>query len=534
MIRINKYLILLAYLGIAFLFYYQVLGVYFLSDDLTQIRIMNTFGMGGITHNFDIAFIRPLPYIFMAGLHHLFGHQSAMPYHTWNIIVHALNSYLVYILYIQWMKQLDKNLPNIQLQGLVAGILFLTLPYQAEAVTWVAATVDLMVTTFIIVTLIFYLKYKAANSKKYLYRSVLAFGGALMCKEACLFIPVLIFTMECFDSRTSRNYLKPFAITSIYLAWLPIYIIMRYYFLGELIGGYHEAHTVFSPPLIVLNASLYTAKFFAFYRLLPGELKDVFKIIIYNKAILTTCIVVLSALIIYFRKKIKQFILNTPILLLLIAFYVSLIPVINLETSFIGDSQTDRYGYVPAIFFVMLLVYVLNAVLKSKMLPVLASGLMLWFYMNIQAIHTNWKNGSYISESIIKNFNMPEETAYILNLPDNYNGTYMLRTGFVDGVLLLNNKVQYKKIKILSYHPINATTDVVAVSRLGENTVEVQLQSPGNRFYFMEKLFVNNPNSKTYAYLDYTTTSFVVQLKTLKKGDVVYYYSEGKLHTVNI
>ncbi|MBI2270375.1 MAG: hypothetical protein HYU69_08465 [Bacteroidetes bacterium] len=530
----NKYTLLISYLALAFGFYHTSLGVYFLSDDLTQIHIMSKFGLAGVTHNFDIAFIRPLPYIFMAILHDLFGHTSAMPYHAWNIIIHALNSWLVFLLYVAWVKRYAENTGYTVVPGIIAGLLFLALPYQNEAVTWVAATVDLMVTAWTLVTILLYLKYRTEKNKRYLYGSLLAFFMALMCKEASLFIPVLIFISECIEYWPKRYYSKPFKTTLLYAAWFPLYIFMRYFFLGELIGGYHEMHTVFSPLLLVCNAGLYTAKFFAFYRLLPDGIREILKLIIHNKIILVTTALSTTIIILYFRNHFKQLFLNKSALLLFMAFYISLIPVINLETSFIGDSQSDRYGYLPAIFFLMLLTYMLNEVLNRKVLFVISACLMIWFYTGVQTIGSNWVAGSAIAEPMIKKFVPAEGTAYILNLPDNYNGTYMLRTGFADGVSLIYERELTGQIKVLSYHPIQSANDSVRVTPLGENAFEVRLLAPANRFYFIEKLFSKNPNTSLYTILEYSNTGFVVQFKKIEAGDALYYYSAGKLRVVSL
>jgi hypothetical protein len=528
--NINKYFLFPGYLLLAFVFYYSSLDVYFLSDDLTQINIMNNFGLAGITHNFDIAFIRPLPYIFMAILHHAFGHSSALPYHAWNIILHAINAYLVYVLYMAWVKRYSSDVSNVS--GIIAGLLFLALPYQTEAVTWVAATVDLMVTTWILATIILYLKYRTENNKRYLYWSMLMFFLALMSKEACLFIPVLVFVLECVEFWPKKNYLQPFKTAMIYASWFPLYIVMRYYFLGELIGGYHEMHTTFSPLLIIYNAGLYTAKFFAFYRLLPHQLKDVLKLVAHNKAVLIACVLLVISILVYFRNYFKQLLLNKPVLLMLLAFYISLIPVINLETSFIGDSQSDRYGYVPAIFFVILFTYLLPELLNKKVFMIVSGALMVWFYIGVQHINVNWIAGSSISESIIKNFEPAEGRTYILNLPDNFNGTYMLRTGFADGVSLLRGADDSRQIKVLSYHPIQSATDPVEVTRVGENTFEVKLTASANRFYFMDKLFAMNPHADLYTIIEYSNAAYVVQFKRLEARDKVYYYSAGKLNSI--
>ena len=215
---------------------------------------------------------------------------------------------------------------------------------------------------------------------------------------------------------------------------------------------------------------------------------------------------------------------------MLFAFYISLIPVINLETSFIGDSQSDRYGYLPSIFFIILFVYLLNKLFDRKILFAIITVLVVWFYAAVQVINTNWSIGNSIVYTILKTFQPATGDTYVINLPDNYNGTYMLRTGFSDGVSLFQKKNYTKQIKVLSYHPIQSINDSVRITQIGESTVQVELLALFNRFYFMEKLFVKNPNPQLYTISEYSNKSFVVQFNKLKPNDKLYYYSRGKLN----
>ena len=494
---------------------------------------MDKFGLGGITHNFDIAFIRPLPYIHMALMHAAFGHLSALPYHAWNIVLHGVNAFLVFSLFVTLTKLYAGEEEILKFVGIGAGLLFLILPYQTEAVTWVAATVDLIVTTWVLVSLILFLKHKISGAKKHLYGSAAVFFLALMSKESSIFLPLFIFVIECIEYLPKRNVIQPFKTVLLYACWFPLYIFMRYYFLGELIGGYHEVHTSFHASLIIYNAILYSAKFFVFYRLLPEQLKEVFKLIFHNRIILVASVLVVLGALIYLRHQLKSLVTNKIFLIVSVGFFCSLIPVINLETSFIGDSQSDRYGYLPSIFFCVLFTFMLNRFVNRQVFFVIGLGLAAWFYIGIQKINSNWLAGSAIAEPLIKNFNPPNGIAYIFNLPDNFNGTYMLRTGFGDGVSLIRKKDYSKNIITLAYHPLQSAVDSIHVSRLDSNTFDVELTNIHTRFYFADKLFAHNPNSEKYSILNYSDTNYVVRFKELKKDDQLYYYTSGKLLPLN-
>lgn len=523
--RINNFHLIGIYCILALLFYHQSLTVYFLSDDFTQLLALENLGIGGITKNYNIAFLRPLPYFIYAILHSVFGIVSALPYHLFNILLHAINGFLVFKLISTLQEIYSTNNNSNKYIAFIAGVLFIALPYQTEAVTWVAGIVDVMVGTFTLLTLYYYFLFKNTRTKKTHLLSVGFFFLALMCKEACLFIPFFIFGAECIIDFNFKNIAQKFKTTLVYLIWLPLYFALRYYFLGDFIGGYHSQHTSVDAILIIKNAGLYIAKFFALYRLIPVYIKDILKTIIHSPLLIAISSLSIIVFVFLLRNKLRNIINLKLHTLLFFGFLISLLPVINLETSFIGDSQSDRYGYIPSVFFILILTFVLNSLSTKWLSYSFAVVLSVFFYFKIQEINANWISGSTIVKDVINDFKANDKKNYILNLPDNINGTYILRCGFIDALTLAKKK---SEIEIVSYHAIQSKNDSVKIEKKENGTFKISLENSQNKFYGTN-IFFDKKRSDNYIISSYNGNSYNITFNTIDSSCVYWYSSKGRL-----
>ncbi len=92
---------------------------------------------------------RPLATLINAITFKFFGLNTAA-FHTVNILLHILNSFLVFTLF--------KRLNFIKLGSLLAAIIFLVHPVQAESVSYIAGLPDVLSATFILSGLIAFLR----------------------------------------------------------------------------------------------------------------------------------------------------------------------------------------------------------------------------------------------------------------------------------------------------------------------------------------------------------------------------------------
>src|SRR5436190_21066503 len=94
----NRWLVFAAYLAMTLIFYHKALQVYFLSDDWKLFYLLDRYGFSALAFNFESEFIRIIPCLLLSTLYFLFGIASAVPFHLFSVLLHALNAFLVFIL----------------------------------------------------------------------------------------------------------------------------------------------------------------------------------------------------------------------------------------------------------------------------------------------------------------------------------------------------------------------------------------------------------------------------------------------------
>ena len=95
-------------------------------------------------------YLAPLVYLSFALEYHFLGDDSAFIYHLDNVILHIINSLLVF-----WLIMiLSRKIPV----ALIAALLFAVHPLHCESVAWITERKDMLSTVFFVLTVIFYLK----------------------------------------------------------------------------------------------------------------------------------------------------------------------------------------------------------------------------------------------------------------------------------------------------------------------------------------------------------------------------------------
>lgn len=129
----------------------------------------------GITH-------RPLRTALLAVEYHLFGLNPA-GYRTVNILFHAVNGALVFLI----LRFLFGGAPV----ALYAALLFVIHPIQTDSVAYISGQRDILFTTWYLLGLLGFVRYRATNRPAYLGITGVAFVLGLMTKEMAITLPVL-------------------------------------------------------------------------------------------------------------------------------------------------------------------------------------------------------------------------------------------------------------------------------------------------------------------------------------------------------
>tara|TARA_B100000809_G_scaffold111195_1_gene109806 strand:- start:24800 stop:26551 length:1752 start_codon:yes stop_codon:yes gene_type:complete len=223
----KKYLSLLLLFLIPVIIYFQGLDNDFIIwDDNVQVyenevtenlsfenlKIIFTNGVCGM--------YQPMTSLLFAVIAFFFGVKSAFPYHIFSLLLHVVNTFLVFFLGCRLFKNKTK--------AFLLGLLFSVQHMTVEAVSWVSATSTLLFSFFFLIAMLFYIKYLEDNFRRNYILSLAFFFIGCFCKVQIIpFVGVLFLI----DYWYEKPYLSkellfskiPFVIIAIIFGWIAVY-----------------------------------------------------------------------------------------------------------------------------------------------------------------------------------------------------------------------------------------------------------------------------------------------------------------------
>ncbi|OFX57420.1 MAG: hypothetical protein A2046_12600 [Bacteroidetes bacterium GWA2_30_7] len=126
-----------------------------------------------------------------------------------------------------------------------------------------------------------------------------------------------------------------------------------------------------------------------------------------NNFIIITAIVLIFIFIIYYVFRVRKKSFHSPIIKVIIFSYiffiVSLAPVINLETSFFKNIQSDRYGFLPSIFFSIFFISSIILLFRSTFKHVIPIFFLLLYSFLTYSTNQTWEKAYQIKEIFSNN-----------------------------------------------------------------------------------------------------------------------------------
>ncbi len=161
----------------------------------------------------------PITMLMYALEYKIFG-DSALHYHLNNIILHILNTFLVFVL-------IRKISPKNAVVALITAGFFAVHPMHVESVAWVSERKDVLYSLFFLLSLIMYTNYLKSQKTKHIIFVFIFFLLSCLSKSAAVITPLI---MLLFDYYFNRKYnLKmilekvPFFAVSILFGVIAIY-----------------------------------------------------------------------------------------------------------------------------------------------------------------------------------------------------------------------------------------------------------------------------------------------------------------------
>lgn len=157
---------------------------------------------------------RPLQALSYSLDYKLWGLNS-FGFHLTNVIIHFLNSFLIYYLfYLLFNNTIAK----------LTAILFALHPIQTSVVSYISGRADLLVTFFVLLSMIIFFRFIKQGSMGYYAFSLLSGALALLCRESAMILFLYIFLVVLITKGKAKYFLMviPFILLDL------TYIILRF------------------------------------------------------------------------------------------------------------------------------------------------------------------------------------------------------------------------------------------------------------------------------------------------------------------
>jgi len=436
--------------------YGSIISSYFLSDDFTLIGRVARDGMFWQWGEDTGGFLRPVTVLSFLSDHVIWGFEPA-GFHLTNILFHAMAGSAVFLISLLIFK--EWGLTDSVLPAFLTACVFVALPSHSEPVSWISGRTDLMASAFGLLSVYTFMLLLRRRSRLLLVLTIALFMTGVLAKESALFIPAVWLALAIAYRITERK------LPSVHSRWaiassalgLIIYFIARKILLGHFVGGLGtERHLAIFSAQTIENLGRFAVRVF----LPPLPQPNGFLIITFAFILGAG---ILAAILVARGRKIHLKKRAVHLILLGICFFLSLVPVITMKVS-ITSTQSERFLYFPSAFAVILLGSLITLVPGRRTSAVVLIVLAVLGFVFLQQVNTRWQAAGRLSTEITRMVSSENpDSILILNLPDNFQGAYVLRNGMAEAVTLFQGREARGEYRALCAHGVNSLTDTVRV-----------------------------------------------------------------------
>lgn len=351
---------------IGFLIYLNTLHAEFIPEWDDYIYVVNnslikSLDLGSIYKIFTAPHYTdyyPLQILSYAVDHRIWG-SDPFGYRLTNLLIHILNSILVYILF----SHLLNYHTILKRKGLIAAfgaLIFLGHPTNLESVAWITERKNLLSMTFYILSFHFFARYKFSKRRAFYDISLVTFLFALLSKSSVVVLPLLLFLYDLVFFN------KKEAMRTIFFEKAPFFILAAVFsvitiLIQSNIGALYDhpkgqpIYTFFTMLKVII--SYLRNSFF------PVNLSPIYATVISESLIEPSVLSSISAFIlvlavaIYIKSKSKL------MFFCILLFFIPLIPVLQFIP--IAVYMADRYLYLPMLGFSLMMPLLLHKFLES-------------------------------------------------------------------------------------------------------------------------------------------------------------------------
>lgn len=199
------------------LFIVQNKQVHSLSN-IPQMLVSSTSDRALDTHS---NFYRPLQQISFSILYACFG-AKAMPFHLFSVLLHSLNAFWVFLLFLELLKS--------RIPSLLGALLFLIHPINTEAVCYISGLADVLGMFFMLSGLLLFIKtcFVADQFYKCALLTLLSFMLALLSKENLVILFPFFLLLYYFFYNSIVNHSRIRGLLGLFLILTVGYIVLKF------------------------------------------------------------------------------------------------------------------------------------------------------------------------------------------------------------------------------------------------------------------------------------------------------------------
>jgi protein O-mannosyl-transferase len=403
----------------SFLIYLPVIDHYFVSDDFIVLyRVC-------LEHTILIKnFFRPLSDISIYLNYQLDGLNSIV-FNSFNIIIHGINSYLVYQTGLFFGRTLEKTKRNFV--AISSAVIFMSYPFHNEAVVWLLGRGASMACMFSLLALISFYKIENRRLKKWIV--CFCYFISMAAFESTIFFPIIFILVLKFEKQQARSMQKWFFAL---LLMLILHLLLRYWVAGTVTGNYGKDFFNSGMKVYFLNIGKVGG------RLILPPSGNVYLL----TAMFITLIIIPGFFFIRNLDKIRQSRIGRGILFLSCMLVISsIIPVLTgISTQ---TSETDRLLYFPSVFLCLLIGLLMAGCINNVGIRWVILVLILCYNLFfLEKNNLNWRKASSVTKNVAEKIISSAQAEkkggkiYFIDIPKEIDGAYVFRQGFPELSLL--------------------------------------------------------------------------------------------------
>lgn len=479
----------------------QPWNLYFLNDDFVHIPLSTKT----ILVHFD--FFRPIPNIITSLEMRFFG-TNAVAFHCTSLVLHLIGTLCVAALSRHIVLRYGGNVHSTN-AAYIAGCLFFVYPFHSEPTMWIIGRIAIIATIFSVSSIIFFLM----RSKGYLFivLSLTSFLLALFTYETSWVIPAMLTILAIADNRGTTLDIKNLVRkVAPYWVLLGLFLMLRYLALERLVTEYEIVGRNKSIVSIAGN----------FFRLLGRTLAPPAQDSRYFIGLSTGVLLVLTIVFLFLFRQKK---INRSHLVLVTLLVLSYLPVLQIGIDTHG-TEGERYVYFASVFWIILLTVLLTH-FSQKMRTLTFVALILLYSILLAEAAAAYRHASKVAKHVLSLFPNSCESGKVIaiNLPSNYKGALIFRSGFPEALRWIHACPDSVKIVVMpakrTYNKVNLAIEIK--SKIDAKNIKLAKEASDKRFY------TTHPEADS---LDYNAEKDVILYFTEENCGTIVYPSGVKQH----